>query len=322
VAVVFITHFLDQVYRLADRITVLRNGRLVGEYLPAALPRIELVSKMIGRELAVLEALEHDVQGGDDAAVRPAFLQATGIGRKAGVAPLDIELRVGEVLGMAGLLGSGRTETARLLFGADRADTGAVTVNGEPVKLRNPRVALAKGIAYASENRRTEGLVGNLSVRANIILAMQSARGWARAIPRRQQAELADRYVKALDIRPPNPEAIVGTLSGGNQQKVLLARWLLTAPKLLLLDEPTRGIDVGAKAEIQQLVAGLADDGISVLFISAELEEVLRLSHRIVVMRELHKVAEIDNRGTTESDLMQIIAEGAETVAAAAEAAS
>ena len=215
---------------------------------------------------------------------------------------------------MAGLLGSGRTETARLLFGADRADSGEVTIDGEPVRLRNPRVALANGIAYASENRRTEGLVGNLSVRANIILAMQSARGWARAIPRRQQAELADRYVKALDIRPPDPEAIVGTLSGGNQQKVLLARWLLTAPKLLLLDEPTRGIDVGAKAEIQRLVAALADDGISVLFISAELDEVLRMSHRIVVMRELHKVAEIDNRGTTESDLMRLIAEGADTV--------
>ena len=266
---------------------------------------------MIGRELAVLDALEQEVQDTADAAAPPTFLQATGLGRKASVAPLDLEMRVGEVVGMAGLLGSGRTETARLLFGADRADSGEVTIDGEPVRLRNPRVALANGIAYASENRRTEGLVGNLSVRANIILAMQSARGWARAIPRRQQAELADRYVKALDIRPPDPEAIVATLSGGNQQKVLLARWLLTAPKLLLLDEPTRGIDVGAKAEIQRLVAALADDGISVLFISAELDEVLRMSHRIVVMRELHKVAEIDNRGVTEGDLMRLIAEGA-----------
>ena len=145
--------------------------------------------------------------------------------------------------------------------------------------------------------------MGNLSVRANIVLAMQSARGWARAIPRRQQVELADKYIKALDIRPTDPETIVANLSGGNQQKVLLARWLLTTPKLLLLDEPTRGIDVGAKAEIQRL--------------SAELDEVLRLSHRIVVMRELHKVAELENRGTTESDLMRIIAEGADTVAEA-----
>ena len=214
VAVVFITHFLDQVYRIANRITVLRNGRLVGEFLPAQLPRLELVSKMIGHELAVLDALEHGVQDTADTVAAPTFLRATGLGRKAGVAPLDLEMRVGEVVGMAGLLGSGRTETARLLFGADRADSGEVTIDGEPVRLRNPRVALANGIAYASENRRTEGLVGNLSVRANIILAMQSARGWARAIPRRQQAELADRYVKALDIRPPDPEAIVGDAVG------------------------------------------------------------------------------------------------------------
>ena len=321
VAVLFVTHFLEQVYRIADRITVLRNGRLVGEYPTAELPRLELVSKMIGRELAVLEALEHEVhETVVDAPTHPMFLEAEHLGRKSGLVPLDLQLRSGEVLGMAGLLGSGRTETARLLFGADRADSGTVTIEGQPVRLRNPRVALGKGIAYASENRRTEGLVGNLSVRANIVLAMQSARGWARAIPRRQQTELADKYIKALDIRPPDPEAIVSNLSGGNQQKVLLARWLLTAPKLLLLDEPTRGIDVGAKAEIQRLVAALAEDGLSVLFISAELEEVLRLSQRIVVMRDLHKVAELENRGTTVNDLMQLIAEGAATVAAAEDA--
>jgi galactofuranose transport system ATP-binding protein len=317
VAVLFVTHFLEQVYRIADRITVLRNGRLVGEHLTPELPRLELVSKMIGRELVVLEALENQGRDLAEVASAPIFLSAESLGRKSAVAPLDLELRRGEVLGMAGLLGSGRTETARLLFGADRADSGTVTVAGEPVRLRNPRVALAKGIAYASENRRTEGLVGILSVRANIVLAMQSARGWARTIPRRQQVELADKYIKALDIRPSDPETIVANLSGGNQQKVLLARWLLTAPKLLLLDEPTRGIDVGAKAEIQRLVAALAEDGLSVMFISAELDEVLRLSHRIVVMRERHKVAELENRGTTESDLMQIIAEGAEIVAAA-----
>ena len=219
----------------------------------------------------------------------------------------------GEVVGLAGLLGSGRTETARLLFGADRADTGTVTIGGEPVRLRNPRIALGQGIAFASENRRTEGLIGDLSVRANIVLAMQAARGWTRAIPRRQQDELADQYIKALDIRPADPEAMVANLSGGNQQKVLLARWLLTAPKLLILDEPTRGIDVGAKAEIQRLVAALSDEGMAVVFISAELEEVLRLSHRIGVMRDRHKVAEIVNREHHGDDLMQLIAEGAET---------
>ena len=309
VAILFVTHFLDQVYRIAERITVLRNGRLVGEFPTAELPMIELVAKMIGRELAVLEALDDARHA--DAASAPTFLSATGVGRSGGVAPFDLDVRAGEVVGMAGLLGSGRTESARLLYGADRADSGRVTVQGEEVRLKSPRVALGRGIAFASENRRTEGLIGDLSVRANIVLAMQSQRGWARAIPRRQQAEIADKYIAALDIRPSDPEAIVANLSGGNQQKVLLARWLLTAPKLLILDEPTRGIDVGAKAEIQRLVAALADDGMSVVFISAELEEVVRLSHRIVVMREQHKVAELDNRGTTVDDLMRIIAEGA-----------
>jgi simple sugar transport system ATP-binding protein len=315
VAVVFVTHFLDQVYRIADRITVLRNGRLVGEYLTADLPRVQLVSKMIGRELESLDALEHRVRTSTAAAAEP-WLTARDLGRRAGVAPLDLEVRSGEVLGMAGLLGSGRTETARMLFGADPVDSGTITIDGEPVKVRSPRAALDHGIVYASENRRSEGLVGNLSVRANIVLAMQSRRGWARRIPRRQQLEFVDRYIAALDIRPADPEAIVANLSGGNQQKVLLARWLLVQPKLLLLDEPTRGIDVGAKAEIQRLVASLAEDGLSVLFISAELEEVLRMSHRLVVMRDLRKVADLVNDGTTETELMRIIAEGAGVVAA------
>jgi simple sugar transport system ATP-binding protein len=235
-------------------------------------------------------------------------LTAKGLGRRASIGPVDLELRNGEIVGLAGLLGSGRTEIARLLYGADRADHGTTVVEGEEIRLRSPRVAIGSHIAFSSENRRSEGLISDLSVRANIVLAMQSERGWARAIPRRQQAEIADRYIKALDIRPTDPEAIVRNLSGGNQQKVLLARWLLTAPRLLILDEPTRGIDVGAKAEIQRLITSLADDGMSVLFISAELEEVVRLSHRIVVMRDRRKVAEIVNRGTTVNDLVSIIA--------------
>jgi simple sugar transport system ATP-binding protein len=309
VAILFITHFLDQVYEIADRITVLRNGRFVCERLTEQLPQIELVARMIGHELVTLEALErrtHEASAEGDGEV--PLLAARGLGRRAGVAPFDLDVHKGQVVGLAGLLGSGRTEAARLLFGADRADSGSTAVNGDAVRLRTPRVALGHGIALASENRRTEGLVGDLSVRANIVLAMQSARGWAKAIPRRLQTELADRYIKALDIRPTNPEAIVNSLSGGNQQKVLLARWLLTAPKLLILDEPTRGIDVGAKAEIQKLVAGLADDGMAVVFISAELEEVVRLSHRIVVMRDRTKVAEVVNDATTVEDLMHIIA--------------
>ena len=172
-----------------------------------------------------------------------------------------------------------------------------------------PRQALNRKIAFASENRKAEGLIGDLSVRANIVLAMQAERGWTRQIPRRQQDEIADRYIKALDIRPTSPETLVRNLSGGNQQKVLLGRWLLTEPNLLILDEPTRGIDVGAKAQIQKLVAGLSEKGMAVVFISAELEEVLRLSHRIGIMRDRQKVAEILNSETTTvDDIMDIIA--------------
>jgi simple sugar transport system ATP-binding protein len=310
VAVMFVSHFLDQVYRISDRITVLRNGRLVGEHLTAELPRLQLVSEMLGRSLDVLDELDVTTRSTADADA-PLFLSAKELGRGAAIGPIDLELHNGEIVGMAGLLGSGRTEVARLLFGADRAHNGTIAVQGHDMRMRSPHVALRSHIAFSSENRRSEGLIGDLSVRANIVLAMQSERGWARAIPRRQQAEIADRYIKALDIRPTDPEAIVRNLSGGNQQKVLLARWLLTAPKLLILDEPTRGIDVGAKAEIQRLITSLAEDGMSVLFISAELEEVVRLSHRIVVMRDRHKIAEIVNHGTTVNDVMALIAEGA-----------
>jgi simple sugar transport system ATP-binding protein len=215
------------------------------------------------------------------------------------------------VVGLAGLLGSGRTELARLLFGADRADHGQLLVDGAPSGIRNPPAAMAKDIAFCSENRRTEGLVEELTVRENIILALQAARGWSRPLPRRRQDELVDKYVKALRITPADPEQLVRNLSGGNQQKVILARWLITEPRLLILDEPTRGIDVGAKAEIQRLVVELSDGGLAVLFISAELDEVLRLSHKVVVLRDRHVVAELANDSTVDADrVMQTIASG------------
>ncbi|HEX8496700.1 MAG TPA: sugar ABC transporter ATP-binding protein, partial [Actinomycetales bacterium] len=312
VAVLFISHFLEQVYEIADRITVLRNGQLVGEHLTGELPRLALVSKMIGKDLAALDALEQGTKR--EAAARKeggALLTATGVGRTGVIEPYDLEIHPGEVLGLAGLLGSGRTELVRLLAGADRHDTGTVSVDGAPAQLRTPREALGHKIAFASENRKAEGLVGDLSVRANIVLAMQAGRGWVRQIPRAQQDEIADRYIKALDIRPANPEALVRNLSGGNQQKVLLARWLLIEPRLLILDEPTRGIDIGAKAQIQKLVAELADKGLAVVFISAELEEVVRLSHRIGVLRDRTMVAELVNDDVTVDDIMEIIAAGA-----------
>jgi galactofuranose transport system ATP-binding protein len=311
-AIVFVTHFLDQVYEIADRITVLRNGKLVGEYRTAELPQRDLVEKMIGKELRVLESLEQQRPALTEVDRAQPFLAADQVGRSGAIAPFSLTIHAGEVVGLAGLLGSGRSELARLLFGADRMDSGELRVDGAPVTLHGPRSAMDRGIAYLSENRRTEGLIEELSVRENIILALQARKGWARPMARRQQDEIAAKYVKALDIRPADPETAVRNLSGGNQQKVLLARWLITEPKLLILDEPTRGIDIGAKADIQRLVVDLAGDGLAVLFISAELDEVLRLSHKVVVLRDRVVVAELTNTGDVDADLiMTTIATGA-----------
>ena len=313
VAILFVSHFLDQIYEICQRMTILRNGQLVGEYLTSELSQIELVSHMIGHELATLEQLE-DESKRDLASLesREPLLKAEKLGRVGAIDPYDLEIYPGEVVGFAGLLGSGRTEAARLLFGADRADSGRVVVDGSPVNLRSPRNAIAKDVAFLSENRKTEGLVGDLTVSENIILALQAARGWHRPLPAKRRAELVDKYIKALQVRPANPDALVRNLSGGNQQKVLLARWLITQPRLLILDEPTRGIDVGAKAEIQKLVVSLSEDGMAVLFISAELEEVLRLSHKVGILRDRRMVSQLANDDTlTVERVMETIATGA-----------
>jgi simple sugar transport system ATP-binding protein len=313
VAILFVSHFLDQIYEICQRMTILRNGQLVGEYLTDELPQVELVSHMIGHELATLEQLE-DKSKRDLAALeaREPLLRAEQLGRDGAIQPYDLEIYPGEVVGFAGLLGSGRTEAARLLFGADKADTGKIVIDGSTVTMRSPRNAIAKDVAFLSENRKTEGLVGDLTVRENIILALQAARGWHRPIAAKRRDELVDKYIKALQIRPANPDALVRNLSGGNQQKVLLARWLITQPRLLILDEPTRGIDVGAKAEIQKLVVSLAEDGMAVLFISAELEEVLRLSNKVGILRDRQLVAQLANDDTlTAERVMETIATGA-----------
>jgi monosaccharide-transporting ATPase len=311
-AVLFITHFIDQVFAIADRTTVLRNGRLVGEYPMSELTQVDLVTKMLGEELKGVEDLEERSDTGKDFSSAPVIAGAEGLGRKGSVEPFSLTVHEGEVVGLAGLLGSGRTEAARLFFGADHADSGTLALGGRPVSLRTPRTAMTRGVALCPENRKTEGLILDLTVRENIVLALQARRGWARPVPRKRQDELVAKYIDALRIRPGNPDAVVGSLSGGNQQKVLLARWLITEPKLLILDEPTRGIDVGAKSEIMRLVVELSSDGMAVLFISAELEEVLRLSHRIAVLRDRRMVAELTNdEGVDASVVMETIASGA-----------
>ena len=302
-AILFVTHFLDQTYAISDRITVMRNGEVEGEYAVDDLSRLALVNKMIGT------AQTCDKRA--DVATRtpgPALLQAQGIGRKGSLEPLDIQLHHGEMLGLCGLLGSGRTETARLLFGADKADSG--TISGGP--FASPRDAIEQGIAFCSEDRKHEGAILELSVRENLILAMQARAGMLRAIPRKVQEALARDYVHKLGIKTADIDTPIGTLSGGNQQKVLLARWLVTQPRVLILDEPTRGIDVRAKQEIMDYVSGLCNKGMAVLFISSELPEVLRYSDRLMVMRDRRACGEYGRGELDDSTVLQVIAgEGA-----------
>ncbi|GAB7191831.1 sugar ABC transporter ATP-binding protein [Kineococcus sp. NUM-3379] len=314
-AILFVSHFLEQVYEISDRMTVLRNGKLVGEYLTSQLSRLDLISAMIGRELGELDAIAREAAQNDTVQHRVPVLSARGLARAGSIEPVDLDVHAGEVVGLAGLLGSGRTELVRLLFGADRADRGTVEIDGRPVSVRNPRNAIAAGIAFASEDRKGEGLIADLSIRDNLVLAMQASRGWARPIPRRVKDELIAKYIEALDIRPANPDALIKNLSGGNQQKVILARWLVTEPKLLILDEPTRGIDIGAKTQIMKLVTDLAAEGMAVVFISAEMEEVLRIADRIVVLRDRRKIAELPGHGASVEDVMSLIAAGGENTA-------
>lgn len=306
VAIVFVSHFLDQVYEIADRMTILRNGRLVGERMVADTSQLELVRLMIGRELEVLDRLDHDARPATT--TRQPVLQVLGLGRKGSLEATDLTLYDGEVVGVAGLLGSGRTELARLMFGADVADHGSVEIRSTRRRLRSPRHAIDRKLAFSSEDRKAEGVFADLTVADNMLLALQATRGWLRPIPQATRTRLVRDYMASLDIRPADPDALMGNLSGGNQQKVLLARWLITDPDLLILDEPTRGIDIGAKAQIQALVADLAAKGMSVVFISAELEEVLRLSHRLVVMRDRRKIHEQPNDDVSVSDVLEIIA--------------
>ena len=309
VAILFVSHFLDQVYAIGDRITVLRNGRYEGEYRTADLPRNELIATMIGKDLETLSSIESEREARQrDRTVIP-LLNAEGLGRKGSIEPVDLEIHRGEVVGLAGLLGSGRTELARLLYGADRADCGTLTIDGEKAELTSPAAGLEHHIAYSTENRRDEGIAGDLTVRENIILAVQAKRGWARPLSKREQDEIVTRFITALNIRPANPAMLAKNLSGGNQQKVLLGRWLATQPEVLILDEPTRGIDVGAKAEIQETVTALAADGVSVVFISSELEEVVRMSDRIAVLKDRKKIGEIVNGpDVTAQQVVDIIA--------------
>lgn len=306
-AILFVTHFLDQMYEISDRVTILRNGEFAGEYLAKDLTRMDLVLKMIGRELNLLEELPIRSESNKDKASEE-LLRAEGLGRKGAIEPFDLSINRGEVIGLAGLLGSGRTEAARLLFGVDKPDTGKLKFADGGGNVNSPRDAIHRRIAFCSENRKTEGIIGDLTIRENMILALQAKQGWIKTISRKRQDEIVNKYIRILNINPPNPDHLIKNLSGGNQQKVLLARWLLTEPSLFILDEPTRGIDIGAKAEIQKLVLSLSREGMSFVFISSELEEVMRVSDRIAVLRDHHKVTELKDKDISQQTIMQAIA--------------
>jgi simple sugar transport system ATP-binding protein len=302
--IIFISHFLDQVYEIADTITVLRNGRLIDTVPVAGLDRLKLVSMMLGRQL------EADIKRTIDpnTAKTEPLVSLRGLGKRGNVDPLDLDIRQGEVVGIAGLLGSGRTETAQLVFGIERADSGTISVAGTPVNMSSPRKAIAQGFAFCPEDRKTDGIVGDLSVRENIIFALQAQRGWMRPLSRSEQEALADRYIAALDIRTSDREKPIKFLSGGNQQKVLLARWLATNPRFLILDEPTRGIDVGAHAEIIRLIIDLCERGMALLVISSELGELVGYSSRIIVLRDRKMVSELTGEDISTDQIMKAIA--------------
>lgn len=306
--IVFVTHFLDQVYEISDSITVLRNGEYVGSYTTAELPRVQLVGKMIGKEYAELEKTAVTEENAEK--LREVLLelkQAAGAGT---IGAVDLKINRGEVLGLSGLLGSGRSEIVRLIFGVDHMESGEMEIKGKKAKVSNTLSAIHSGLAFCPENRKTEGIVGDLSIRENIILALQAKRGMFKAIPRAEAEKIADEYIKKLAIKTPSQNQLIKNLSGGNQQKVILARWLATDPELLMLDEPTRGIDIGTKAEIQKIVINLAGEGMAVIFISSEIDEMLRCCDRMVVLRDKKKVTELTGNEISEASVMKYIAGG------------
>jgi monosaccharide-transporting ATPase len=295
VAILFVSHFLEQVLTLSDRLTVLRDGGTVGEYPAHTMDRAELIAKMIGKDIDALRKIGSDRREHRRQPVGPAVYRARGIGRRGAVGPTDLELHRGEIVGFAGLRGSGRTELASLLSGVEKPDSGDVLIDGEPAHITDPVSGLRHRIAHSSENRREDGIIGDLSLRENLVLGLQALRGWAHPLSAAETDELVRTYVEALNISPIDPDTPVKYLSGGNQQKVVLARWLATRPRLLVLDEPARGIDVASKVEIQAHIAQLAKEGVSVVYISSELEEVVRLSDRIVVFKDREKIGEVSN---------------------------
>jgi galactofuranose transport system ATP-binding protein len=307
ISIIFITHFLDQVFEITDRITVFRNGRKVDVFETGKLKKIDLITSMLGKEY---KELESDLWKKDEAKEGELFLSIKNMNKAEYMNEFSLDIHKGEILGLAGLLGSGRTEIANLIYGIAKNDSGEIQVKGQSVKIHGPKDAIAYGMGLCPEDRKVDGIIPELSVRENIILALQAKRGIFRYLKKKEREKIAEKYIKALNIVTPGTEQSVKNLSGGNQQKVILARWLAANPEFLILDEPTRGIDIGAKVEIQKFIIDLKNKGMAILFISSELDEVVRCSSRTVVLRDRNKIRELTGSEVNEKIIMNTIAEG------------
>ena len=307
--IIFVTHFLEQVYAVCDKITVLRNGELEGQHTVSELPRLKLVQAMLGHEVKELDSLHNNNKISDNDGV-PEIIKAVALTHDGTIKPFDVTIKKGEVVGLTGLLGSGRSEMVRAIYGADKPDGGQLFFKGQELKAKAPIDSIKQGMAYLPEDRKAESIIADLTIRENMMIALQAKTGVFKLLPMAKQLELTNKYIKALNIKTPSSETLIKQLSGGNQQKVIIGRWLVTHPDFLILDEPTRGIDVGTKTEIQKLVIKLAEEGMTVVFISSEIEEMLRTVNKLCVLRDGAKVGELKNEGLTQEDVMKAIAGG------------
>jgi len=313
VSVLFITHRLDELYAVCDRVTIMRDGRTVAERAMSEIDKLGLVATMLGKELG--EVRRKGQTGFDEARRetandRPPLLEVSHLEREPGLHDASLTVQPGETIGLAGLLGAGRTEVARAVFAADRPEGGEILFDGEPVHFRGPSDAIRAGMGFCSEDRKVEGIIPELSVRENLTLAALPALSRAGIVDTSRQRAIVDRFIDRLGIKTAGPDQKIRELSGGNQQKVLLARWLCLNPKLLILDEPTRGIDVGAKAEIQRLIDELAGQGLSVLMISSEIEELIEGADRVTVLRDGATVSTMSHQEITQDLLLAAMAQG------------
>lgn len=308
VGIIFVTHFLEQVYAVCDTITVLRNGELVGQFPVKELPRVQLVARMLGHDFDDLASIKNKESSSSQDSNKEEVIKAIALSHNGTIKPFDLTIKKGEVVGLTGLLGSGRSELARTIYSADSQDAGELFFKGKSIKPKDPIDSIKEGMAYLPEDRKEESIIADLSIRENLIIALQAKTGVFKLLPMAKQNQLADEYIKALNIKTPSPETLIKQLSGGNQQKVIIGRWLITHPEFLILDEPTRGIDVGTKTEIQKLILKLADEGMTIMFISSEIDEMLRTVNRLCVLRDGAKVGELHNDNLDQHAVMMAIA--------------